>query len=150
LFSGVLQSFSKIERRRIQFSFKPVPKQANVGVLILHYKSDKIVTLECKEGYYVKVLKGILKESANYYREIEKEIKKRLSVLPKGSVKRRRISGKSYYYLQYRKGEKVVHKYLGKNRPDELLRRLKERKSLEGELKRVRSSTGMLEKIKKQ
>ncbi|MBU0574546.1 MAG: hypothetical protein ABIJ26_06665 [Candidatus Margulisiibacteriota bacterium] len=95
------------------------------------------------------VLKGILKDSAEYYKRVEKEINAKLSSLPRGSVKSRKISGKTYYYLQFRKGKKVVQKYLGKAAPLELSKQLKERRNLEEQLKKVKDSAKMLKKINK-
>jgi len=85
----------------------------------------------------MKILQGILSESREYYLQAREKIKKRLSDLPKGSVKARMIAGKRYYYLQWRAGQKVVHKYLGKRRPEEAVRQIKERKSLKMQLKKV-------------
>jgi hypothetical protein len=85
----------------------------------------------------MKVLKGILSESKEYYLDIKKKINKKLANLPRGSIKERKISEKKYYYLQYRDGKKVVHKYLGKNKPEELMNQLKERKILQNELEKV-------------
>ena len=50
----------------------------------------------------MKVLKGILSESKEYYLDIKKKIEGKLEKLPCGSIKKRKISGKKYYYLQYR------------------------------------------------
>lgn len=97
----------------------------------------------------MKVLKGILKESREYYKQTEAEIVRRISRLPKGSIKRRKISKRIYYYLQFRKGSKVVHKYLGKKKPVDLAGRLKERSNLEKELKKVRRSLEILKRTKK-
>jgi len=97
----------------------------------------------------MKVLKGILRESGEYYKQTEAEIRKRLSGLPKGAIKRRKINKHIYYYLQYRKGAKVVHRYLGKRRPPDLARKLKERSSLEKELKKVRRSLEILKRTKR-
>ena len=85
----------------------------------------------------MKVLQGILSESKEYYLETRDKIKKKLANLSKGSVKERLIAGKKYYYLQQRVGKKVVHKYLGKRRPEEALNQIKERKVLSVELKKV-------------
>ncbi len=97
----------------------------------------------------MKILKNILQESASYYKGIKKEILRRLVALPKGSIKRRWINKQLYYYLQYRKGAKVVHRYLGKNPPSTILKQLKERKQLEKELKKIKPSEKLLTKIKK-
>jgi hypothetical protein len=97
----------------------------------------------------MKVLKGVLKESREYYRQLAGEINNRLRRLPKGSIKRRRINRQFYYYLQSRKGPKVVHKYLGKQDPEELQKQLKERHQLENELKKIHESLHLLNKMKK-
>lgn len=92
------------------------------------------------------VLKGILKESMDYYLQLEKKIGDRLEGLPKGSVKKRKIGGKNYYYLQTRKGPKVVHKYLGKNEPKEIQTKIDERAKLAKELKKTREMIKILKR----
>ncbi len=85
----------------------------------------------------MKILQGILSESKEYYLEIREKIKKKLLNLPRGSVKERLIAGKKYYYLQNRVGNKIVHKYLGKKRPEKIFDQIKERNVLRIELKKV-------------
>jgi len=85
----------------------------------------------------MKVLKGILSESKTYYLDTKKRIELKLKSLPKGIVKRRKIGGRIYYYLQYREGIKIVHKYIGKAKPEIMLKQIKERKSLKAELKKI-------------
>ncbi len=94
----------------------------------------------------MRVLKGILSESKGYYLDAKKKIEKRLLESPKGSVKGRLISGKKYYYLQHRIRKKVVHKYLGKNKPDSLLKQIKERKALHVELKKVNEALKIIKR----
>jgi hypothetical protein len=85
----------------------------------------------------MKVLKGILSESKQYYLELKKKIQDKISYLPKGSVKERNIGGKKYYYLQDRKADKVIQKYLGKDKPLALLKQIEQRRSLRKSLKKV-------------
>jgi hypothetical protein len=92
------------------------------------------------------VLKDILSESQGYYLDIKKKIENKLAVLPKGSIKERKISGRKYYYLQHRAGDKVVHQYLGKKRPERLLNRLKERRLLKAQLKKAQEALKVLKK----
>ncbi len=94
----------------------------------------------------MKVLKGILSESKEYYLNIKAEIEKKLRSLPSGSVKERIIAGRKYYYMQRRKNEKVVHEYLGKERPDDLLKKIRERKVLKVELKKVNEALKVLQR----
>lgn len=96
----------------------------------------------------MKVLGGILKESKDYYLGLERDIRKRLARLPKGSIKRRKIGGGVYYYLQERKGAKVVHKYLGKSKPKKLVEEIEESKALLKELKKVQKALKLLQRAK--
>ncbi len=90
------------------------------------------------------ILKGILSESKAYYLDAKQKIEKKLSSFPQGSVKERQIAGKKYYYLQSRAGKKILHKYLGKAKPESLIKQLGERKALKVELKKVNEALRML------
>lgn len=92
----------------------------------------------------MEILKGILSESRDYYLKIKSQIEARLARLPEGSIKKRIISGQAYYYLQRRINQKVRHKYLGKEKPDNLSVQLKERSRLKSELKKVLESLKIL------
>ena len=92
----------------------------------------------------MRVLQGILRDSLVYYQRLERDIKRRLGRLPEGSVKRRRIKGRVYYYLQRRNGSKVVHRYLGRQKPVELLKEVQERRRLKQELVKVRAALRLL------
>ncbi len=98
----------------------------------------------------MKVLKGILNESKQYYENLGKEIKNRLSKLPKGNIKKRNINGKVYFYMQERQNSKIIHKYLGKSYPEKIAKEIDEReklkKELKKELKKVREALKMLNK----
>ena len=92
------------------------------------------------------VLKDILKDSKQHYIEAKRKIEKKLLFLSQGSVKERVISGRKYYYLQYRKGEKVIQKYLGKVKPDKLIKQLKEKRLLKVELRKVNEALKVLKR----
>ncbi|MDD2680192.1 MAG: hypothetical protein PHO03_05305 [Candidatus Omnitrophica bacterium] len=94
----------------------------------------------------MKILQGILSESEEYYSGLKKKIEKRLFNLPAGSIKERRIFGKRYYYLQYRKDKKIIQKYLGKVKPEAMLGQIKERNALKAELKKVNEALHIIGK----
>jgi hypothetical protein len=94
----------------------------------------------------MKVLKGILLESKDYYLKTKRKIEKKLASLPTGSIKERNISGKKYYYLQERKGNRVIHKYLGRNKPEELLKQIRQRKLFKSELKKVNEAIRIIKR----
>lgn len=85
-----------------------------------------------------------LKEGVEFYREQERLISARLAVLPKGRIKTKKIRGKTYYYLQYRKGAEFKSDYIGKEVPSELRELIEERARLEAELRRVRRGLRLL------
>lgn len=91
-------------------------------------------------------LRGVLQESRKHYLDLEKRIGKRLKALPSGSVKARKISGAVYYYLQERKGDKVLHRYLGKEQPEALIKQISERRALKQELKKVREGLKLVKR----
>ncbi len=92
------------------------------------------------------VLKNILSESKEHYLSVKRKVERRLAGLPRGSIKERKISGRKYYYLQYRSSRKVIHKYLGRDKPEGILRQIKERKKLKAELKKVDEALKLLRK----
>jgi len=94
----------------------------------------------------MRVLQGILSESKQYYLQVREKIKNKLAGLSKGNVKERQIGGKKYFYLQRRIGKKVNHKYLGKNKPEEVMRQIKERKALLVELKKVNDALRIIKR----
>ncbi|MBU1078750.1 MAG: hypothetical protein KKH98_15745 [Spirochaetes bacterium] len=94
------------------------------------------------------MLKQVLKENKDFYVQSRKVILKELRSLPKGSIKKRKIHNKYYYYLQYRKKLKVIHEYLGKKKPLELEKKIKRRKLLENQFKKIDKNIKILEKLK--
>ena len=98
----------------------------------------------------MRVLRGILKDSLAYYERLERDLVRRLGKLPKGSVKSRQIKGRVYYYVQRREGSRVRHRYLGRKKPEELIKAVDERRQLRGELAKVRAALALLPKRKLQ
>lgn len=92
------------------------------------------------------VLKDILKESRQHYIEAKNKIEKKLLLLPRGSVKEREISGRKYYYLQYRVGKKIIQKYLGRVKPEKLIQQLRQRRLLKAELCKVGEALKVLKR----
>ena len=94
----------------------------------------------------MKALKGILSESKEYYLDVKSKIEKRLSQLPKGSIKERNIHNGIYYYIQFRQDNKVIQKYLGKEKPKDLIAQIKERNKLKMELKKVNEALKIIKR----
>ena len=98
----------------------------------------------------MRVLAGILKDSLRYYQRLERQLLRRGGKLPRGSVKRRRLKGRVYYYVQERRGAKIVHRYVGRQRPAALLKAIRERRMLKRELAKVRAALQLIPQRKLQ
>lgn len=53
-------------------------------------------------------VKNILREELNYALDLQQHYEKILNSFPKGSLSYKKIKGKTYTYLQYRDGNRVV------------------------------------------
>ncbi|TPW21749.1 MAG: hypothetical protein FD126_369 [Elusimicrobia bacterium] len=90
------------------------------------------------------ILKDILRESLDYYLDLDKRLNSRLEKLPRGSILKRRIGRKDYYYLKLREGKRVVSRYLGRERPAELEKSLAERRLIRSQIKEVEKNLEVL------
>ena len=95
------------------------------------------------------ILRDILKESLDYYLDLDKRLKARLGKLPRGSVLKRRIGRRDYYYLKLRDGDDVVSRYLGKDRPADLEKSLEERRLIRRQVKEVAENLKILARMRK-
>ncbi len=62
----------------------------------------------------MRIIKSVLEEELDNSLRMQIEYEKALEKLPHGSLSKKVIKGRVYYYLNQRKGSKVVSKYLGK------------------------------------
>jgi ABC-type phosphate transport system auxiliary subunit len=77
----------------------------------------------------------------DYYYKLREKIYNQLAQLPRGTIKKRLISGHAYYYLQRRRDKKVVHQYIGKEIPPELKQQMQKREALKRELAKIQDVT---------
>jgi hypothetical protein len=94
------------------------------------------------------ILKGILKDSLDYYLDMARRLRARLKELPRGSVLKRRIGRKDYYYLIYRNGHRVISRYLGKEKPARIEKEIKERRLVKQQIKEVQENLRLLRRLK--
>jgi hypothetical protein len=91
----------------------------------------------------MKVLKGVLKEELANSLGMQKNYERELAKLPQGSLVKKTIKGRNYYYLVSRKDGKVVFAYKGKV-SDEEVREYKKAKEYRAKYRKL------LSEIKKQ
>ncbi len=99
------------------------------------------------------VISGLLQDELKRSQEMLGQIEKSASLLPKGSINKRkkRYKGKiySYHYLKFRDGGKVISKHVPKEELKELLKKLDLRKKYEREIRSYRKKIAYLNKILK-
>lgn len=69
----------------------------------------------------MEILDNVLKEELNRLKKLKNHNDREISKLPKGSLIKKKISGNTYYYLNYRNGKKKVFKYVGKLKNEEVI-----------------------------
>ena len=98
------------------------------------------------------VVKAVFQDELERNRRLTARYEKELETLPKGSVFKRKIGNKEYLYLNYREGEKVISKFLGKSGEfnlDELQVLLDKRKEYKVLLKKLKLEQKELLKVLK-
>lgn len=89
----------------------------------------------------IKSIKDVFIKYIRYYKKLENEIEQELKKCPrKGSVIKKKIGYKFYYYLNWREGEKQRWKYLGKLNPIKLRKSIKKRRRLLKQLRIVKDN----------
>jgi hypothetical protein len=83
----------------------------------------------------MKVIKGVLREELTNSLQMQKSYERELSKLPRGSLVKKKIKGRHYYYLVLREGPKVKFIYKGKLAEPEI-QKYKKAKELSSELKK--------------
>ena len=89
------------------------------------------------------VIKGVLKEELANSMRMQGDYERELKKLPKGSLVKKRIKGREYYYLLMREDGKVKFIYKGKVSGEEI-KKYKEVKELRARYR------NLLSKVKKQ
>ncbi|MFC1699930.1 hypothetical protein ACFL1I_08285 [Candidatus Omnitrophota bacterium] len=83
------------------------------------------------------VIKGVLREELENSIRLIKDYQQALKKHPGGSLIRKKIKGRKYYYLAYREGNKVKFIYKGKKISKEDLEQLQKSKQLRLKYKKL-------------
>lgn len=87
------------------------------------------------------IVKSVFQDELERNQRLVARYEKELENLPKGSIFKRKIGNKEYLYLNYREGEKVISKFLGKAEEfnsEELQLQLDKRKEYKKLLKKLK------------
>lgn len=70
-----------------------------------------------------------------------------LAELPKGSISEKTVNEKTYYYLKYRDGKKVVSRYVGRHEIESLRQQIDRRKHIEKMIKSLQEENALADRI---
>ena len=77
------------------------------------------------------------------------EYEREKTFLPKGRITVKSVGNKTYYYLNYRNGKKIISKYIGKDEHSlqSIKEQLERRKQIEAILKKLKAEQLQLKKL---
>ena len=89
------------------------------------------------------------KYQSEYNRIIDEltKLQEKIGSCPKGSLRRREIKGREYYYLQYRDGKHVRSRYVGPNEVEGLQIEIEERRKLEENARKLKDRLNSYAKL---
>ena len=95
------------------------------------------------------LLSIIVAEEKDRIKKMISGYEQELVTLPKGSLVAKKIKNKQYFYLQFRKGKKIISSYIGgkADKVDELRELINRRKHVEVMLKALKIEYAQAEKI---
>lgn len=93
------------------------------------------------------VIDEVLAEEHARSLRISNALKRELAELPRGSIRKRVIKGRTYYYLQYREGYQVKSDYVRRDEVEALRARLKRRKEVVASLREQQSTRKRIERV---
>lgn len=70
-----------------------------------------------------------------------------LSSLPKGTISEKKVGEKTYYYLKYRDGKKVVSSYVSKNEIENVRALVEKRRHIETMVKSLQEEKAIADKV---
>jgi len=95
------------------------------------------------------IVKDIIKEEYDRLISLLNDYNEDINKLPKGSISEKKIKNNFYYYLAYRKKDRVIFEYLGKKNSDkyiEIKKGLSERRKIKSEIDKIKQNIKEIEK----
>ncbi len=95
------------------------------------------------------IIRAVFLDELERHKRMIQRYEEECKSLPKGSVFKRKIGNQEYFYLNYREGQKVISRFLGKSGSvdlSELQQKLGRRKELNSLLKKMKKELKELER----
>lgn len=92
------------------------------------------------------ILSTITKEKARIEYMLVK-YREEYKTLPKGTISEKQVGEKTYFYLKYRSGKKVISQYINKANVDEIKEQIERRKHIEAMIKSLQEELSIANKV---
>ncbi|MCR5790756.1 MAG: hypothetical protein K6G83_12775 [Lachnospiraceae bacterium] len=97
----------------------------------------------------MRMLEATIKQERDRIEYMLLRYQKMLQELPKGTLSEKKVGTKTYFYLKYRVGKKVVSDYVKKEQLPELLEQLEHKKHIKTMVRFLKEELAMADKILK-
>ena len=95
------------------------------------------------------VLDSVLQEEYERSERMKSEMESELNELPKGYISKKKIAGKSYYYLQQRVKMKIVGTYVPPEELAVIKKQIDRRKQLEESIRELKANMKKIRRVTK-
>ena len=89
----------------------------------------------------------LILEEAERLKRIRAAKLRDFDMLPKGSIRKKRINGREYHYLQWRDGKHIRCKYIPADELEAVSRRIDRRNNLKNEIAAINADLSKLQRI---
>lgn len=97
------------------------------------------------------IIESVIRDEYDRNLRMQEAYRQEIKKLPRGSITRKVINGKTYHYWMYRDGRNVVNKYISRkdNDIDELTGQVEKRRQLEGLMRNLKKEQREMERFMK-
>ncbi|MBQ1525564.1 MAG: hypothetical protein IJR19_09650 [Lachnospiraceae bacterium] len=93
------------------------------------------------------MLTNSVKQERDRIEYMLKEYSRRLEGYPKGTLSERHVGTKTYYYLKYRSGKKVISDYVTREEYPELMEKLEHKKHIKTMIRFLKGELALADKL---
>ena len=97
------------------------------------------------------IIESVIHDEYDRNLRMQEAYRQEIAQLPRGSITRKVVNGKTYHYWMYREAGKVVNKYISSkdNDIDDLIRQVQKRRQLESLVRKLKKEQREMERYMK-
>lgn len=95
------------------------------------------------------IMEGVFREEYDRLERMKRAFTEDYNKLPKGYISAKKISGRTYYYLQWRDGKKIRSRYIKTDELEDLQKQLALKKRIKQSLDNIEANFRLLKRVLK-